>query len=68
MTTHVLAGDIGGTKTNLALYALEGEDKLRLVRESSLPSTQYAGLEAVIADFFTGKFPPSPLFAPGRRT
>ncbi len=51
MTIHVLAGDIGGTKTNLALYALEGEDELRLVRESSFPSTQYAGLEDVIADF-----------------
>ncbi len=51
MTTHVLAGDIGGTKTNLALYALEGRDELSLVRESSFPSTQYAGLEDVIADF-----------------
>ncbi len=51
MTTHVLAGDIGGTKTNLALYALEGGGGLSLVRESSFPSTQYAGLEDVIADF-----------------
>ena len=60
MTTHVLAGDIGGTKTNLALYALEGEDKLRLVREASFPSAQYAGLEDVIADFFTGEVSPNP--------
>ncbi len=51
MTIHVLAGDIGGTKTNLALYALEGGDELCLVREASFPSAQYAGLEAVIADF-----------------
>ena len=51
MTTHVLAGDIGGTKTNLALYALEGGDGLSLVRESSFPSTKYTGLEDVIADF-----------------
>ena len=60
MTTHVLAGDIGGTKTNLALYALEGEDGLRLVRESSFSSTQYAGLEDVIADFFAGEVSPEP--------
>ena len=51
MTTHVLAGDIGGTKTNLALYALEGQEELALVREASFPSTQYIGLEEVIADF-----------------
>ena len=51
MTTYILAGDIGGTKTNLALYALEGGDDISLVLESSFPSTQYAGLEDVIADF-----------------
>ena len=60
MTTHVLAGDIGGTKTNLALYALEGGDTLRLVRESSFPSAQYAGLEDVIADFFAREVSPEP--------
>ena len=60
MTTHVLAGDIGGTKTNLALYVLEGEDELRLVRESSFPSAQYAGLEDVIADFLAGEVSPEP--------
>ena len=51
MTTHVLAGDIGGTKTNLALYALEGEASISLVRGTSFASTNYPGLEEVIADF-----------------
>ena len=51
MTTHVLAGDVGGTKTNLALYAIGEGEELSLVRESSFPSAKYAGLEAVIADF-----------------
>ena len=54
MTTHVLAGDVGGTKTNLALYALyavEGRKGLSLVREASFPSAHYTGLEEVIADF-----------------
>ena len=60
MTTHVLAGDIGGTKTNLALYAIEGGERLSLVRESSFPSTQYVGLEDVIADFFAGEVSPEP--------
>ena len=60
MTTHVLAGDIGGTKTNLALYAIEGGERLSLVRESSFPSTQYAGLENVITDFFAGEVSPEP--------
>ncbi len=51
MTSYVLAGDIGGTKTNLALYALEGRETFSLVRESSFPSANYTGLEEVIADF-----------------
>lgn len=55
MTTHVLAGDIGGTKTNLALYALEGRDGVSLVREASFSSAKYAGLEDVIADFRSGE-------------
>ncbi len=60
MTTHVLAGDIGGTKTNLALYALAGREALSLVREASFPSIQYAGLEEVLADFFAGEVSPEP--------
>lgn len=42
----VLAGDIGGTKTALALY--EGD---RLVRRDTLPSASYASLELLIREF-----------------
>ncbi|GCE30656.1 glucokinase [Dictyobacter alpinus] len=46
----LLAGDIGGTKTNLALYA--SKDDLRTpLREAKLPSAQYATLAALVHDF-----------------
>lgn len=51
MERRVLAGDIGGTKTNLALYAVEGARHLRLLRERSFPSRDYPGLEAVLEAF-----------------
>ncbi len=51
MATCVLAGDIGGTKTNLAIYALAGAGKLALVREASFVSRDYADLEAVVEAF-----------------
>lgn len=46
----LLAGDIGGTKTNLALYASK-EDIRTPLRESKLPSAQYATLAALVHDF-----------------
>ena len=51
MTIYVLAGDIGGTKTNLALYAVEEPKRVVLVREASFASAHYDGLEGVICDF-----------------
>ncbi|HEV2661551.1 MAG TPA: glucokinase, partial [Ktedonobacteraceae bacterium] len=46
----LLAGDIGGTKTNLALFA--SQDELRTpVREATFPSAQYPSLEALVSDF-----------------
>jgi glucokinase len=51
MAKHVLAGDIGGTKTNLALYAVGPARRLAVVREASFPSREYAGLERVIEHF-----------------
>ncbi len=54
MLQQVLAGDIGGTKTNLALYQVSPADRsqaIALVREASFPSTQYEGLEAVVDEF-----------------
>jgi glucokinase len=46
----VLAGDVGGTKTNLALYEKRGSGLIP-VRETSLPSRQFDSLEAAIARF-----------------
>jgi glucokinase len=51
MTQHILAGDIGGTKTNLALYAVERSTHVTLVRESSFSSKQHEGLESVLREF-----------------
>jgi glucokinase len=46
----LLAGDIGGTKTRLAIFA--SKEELRTpVLEATLPSTNYPSLEALIADF-----------------
>jgi glucokinase len=50
MSSILLAGDIGGTKTNLALYAA-GSDELVPRREQSFPSADYGGLVDLLADF-----------------
>lgn len=49
----ILAGDVGGTKTNLALFRAEGP---RLSRQGlrSFPSQQYGGLEEILAEFLAG--------------
>ena len=55
----VLAGDIGGTKTALALFD-KSERGLVLVREDTLPSRGFASLEAAIERFLSaGPRPPS---------
>ena len=46
----MLAGDIGGTKTNLALFSVHGE-KLRSESFRSFPSKRYSGLEPVLQEF-----------------
>ena len=46
----ILAGDIGGTKTNLALFSVIG-DKLRSESSRSFPSKQYSGLTPVVQEF-----------------
>jgi glucokinase len=49
----ILAGDIGGTKTHLALFSVE-EEKLQPKLKKMFPSKQYTGLEPVIEEFFAG--------------
>lgn len=56
MAPCVLAGDVGGTKTNLAIYAVEGDRQLTLRREGTFHSRAGASLEAVV-DAFLGAAP-----------
>jgi glucokinase len=51
MPTYILAGDIGGTKTALALYSVDDAGAVTLVREQAFASQRYAGLQAVTAEF-----------------
>lgn len=51
MTTYLLAGDVGGTKTTLAIYASEDAAPLILVREAWFPSQYYEGLEPILSGF-----------------
>ncbi len=46
-----LAGDIGGTKTNIALYSSE-KGPLQPLLEVSYASNAYPGLDAIIQDFY----------------
>jgi glucokinase len=50
----VLAGDIGGTKTNLAVFSVRGE-KLHVESSRSFQSKQYSGLTPVVEEFLTGR-------------
>lgn len=46
----VIAGDIGGTKTRLAVVEVTGTG-VRLVRERSYPSRDFGNFETLLADF-----------------
>ncbi len=46
----LLAGDIGGTKTRLAIYSPEAGPRTPLVEET-FPSGRYPSLEALVSDF-----------------
>ena len=48
----LLAGDIGGTKTILALFSPE-KGPLEPLLEVSYPSNDYPGLDTIITDFFS---------------
>jgi glucokinase len=53
----ILAGDIGGTKTDLALFSVRGE-KLLIEFQQVFPSKRYSGLVPVLQDFLSGKHAP----------
>ncbi len=50
----ILAGDIGGTKTNLALCAPGGANGFTVIREGSFPSAGFPGLTEVVNTFLAG--------------
>lgn len=56
----ILAGDIGGTKTNLALYDWTN-DRVVPARLESFHSTDYKSLEEILVEFLTPPTPPTPL-------
>ncbi|ALA56712.1 glucokinase [Nitrospira moscoviensis] len=58
----ILAGDIGGTKTNLALYDWTTE-RVDPVRMESFHSADYKSLEDILVEFLTPPKPPTPLDA-----
>ena len=59
----ILAGDIGGTKTVLALVSAEGGGQ-RTVREETYPSREFDSLEGIVAKFLeaTGAKPKAASF------
>lgn len=52
----VLAGDIGGTKTHLALFSVRGE-KLHAEGLRTFPSKRYSGLVPLLQEFLAGDAP-----------
>ncbi len=52
--TLILAGDVGGTKTNLALFDVAPEGP-HLLRTASFESPDYPGLDPMIAEFLDGE-------------
>jgi glucokinase len=46
----ILAGDVGGTKVDLALYDFI-DGKLRIVRDKIYPAKEYSGLEVIVKEF-----------------
>ena len=46
----ILAGDVGGTKTNLALFQPDG-DRLTPMAERSVKSADFSGLDAIVSAF-----------------
>ncbi len=56
----ILAGDIGGTKTNLALYDWI-TDRAEPVRLETFHSADYTSLEDILKEFLSPPKPPTPL-------
>lgn len=53
----IIAGDIGGTKTNVALFDSEGNSLGKILVQQSFPSGKYDSLEAILAEFIQAHKP-----------
>ncbi|MDD5299850.1 MAG: glucokinase [Gallionella sp.] len=53
-----LAGDIGGTKTRLAVVEVSGT-RVRVAHEAAYPSRDYAAFETLLGDFLSGSETPA---------
>src|SRR5258708_15976561 len=62
----ILAADIGGTKTNIALYRLDENGLHQLSSEKRYLSKDYHSLTDIIHDFTGGEITP-PMFSTGTR-
>lgn len=48
----ILAGDVGGTKTNLAIFSLEDGPRVP-IKEATFSSGDYPSLEVIVAEYLT---------------
>ncbi len=55
----ILAGDIGGTKTNVALLETDGREAGALVAQKTFPSADYDSLEKMIEEFLAAERRPA---------
>lgn len=53
----IIAGDIGGTKTNVALFETEGETLGEVVAQDTYPSGQFDSLDAILGEFVASHNP-----------
>ena len=53
----ILAGDIGGTKTNIALFDENGDGARTPIGQKSFPSGSYDSLDAIVAEFVAERKP-----------
>ncbi len=51
----ILAGDIGGTNTRLAITDRDSQDRIRIVREQTVPSKQHRYLHRICQEFLQGE-------------
>jgi len=54
----LLAGDVGGTKTNLALFSHRDKGGLKLLRSKRYPSADFESLNVIVAKFLHGEEEP----------